>query len=346
MKSIVSLTFALLLVTSTLVSSAKADYTKNINKAWPKSAVSALKVTNKFGDIKINDLGGDSVTIKVTITVENPSESDAKDLIRKINVDFNKSGGLVSAETIIEDNFKSRQKFTINYQVNIPKNKDLDISNKYGSVVIQDLEAKGTFNVSYGSMTAGNIKVPSGSPAEINVSYGGADIESINEATVILKYAKLNGGNFGQLNLDSKYTPGINLHKVNNLHLESKYDNIGIDEIGNLTSESKYSSFKIGLIHETFDLNTGYGSVRIEEVDPKFKTIKIENSYGGINIGLNNASYEINAECSYCDVDYPQDRFKGNKVRDNQNFSLNGHIGVGGGTITINSRYGGVKLSD
>lgn len=346
MKSIVSITLALLLATSTLISSAKADYTKNIKKAWPKSAVSALKITNKFGDIKINDMGGDSVTIKVIITVENPSESNARDLIGRINVDFDKSGGLVSAETVMEENFRSRQKFSINYQVNIPKNKDLDISNKYGSVVIQDLEAKGTFNVSYGSMTAGNIKVPSGSPAVININYGGADIESLNEAAMVFKYSKLNGGDFGRLNLDTKYSPGINLHKVNNLELDSKYDNINIDEIGNLRSESKYSSYKIGLIHENFDLNTGYGSVRIDEVDPKFKTIKIENSYGGINIGLNNLAYEVNAECSYCDVDYPQDRFKGNKVKDNQRFSLDGRVGVGGGTITINSRYGGVKLGD
>ncbi|HLN74844.1 MAG: hypothetical protein ACM3O8_07495 [Methylococcaceae bacterium] len=346
MKSIFSIMLALLLATSTLVSAAGADYTKNIKKAWPKSAVTALKVTNKFGDIKINDLGGDSVTIKVIITVENNSESKAKDLIDKISVDFDKSGGLVSAETNIEEDFRSRQNFSINYQVNIPKNKDLDITNKYGNVVINDLEGKGTFNISYGSMTAGSIKIPSGSQAVVNVNYGSADIESVNEAAMVFKYSKLNGGEFGQLNLDSKYSPGINLHRVNNLHLDSKYDNISIDELGNLKSESKYSSYKIGLIHETFDLNTGYGSVRINEVDAKFKKINIENSYGGVNINLNNLSYELKAECSYCDVNYPQDRFKGDKVKDNQNFSLDGHVGTGGGTVTINSRYGGIKLND
>lgn len=346
MRSIFNISFALLLIASTFVSAAGADYTKNIKKAWPKSAVTTLKVTNKFGDIKINDLGGDSVTIKVIITIENSSENNARELANKINVDFDKSGGLVSAETVIEDNFKSRQKFSINYQVNIPKNKDLDITNKYGNVVINDLEAKGTFNISYGSMTAGSIKAPSGSPAFININYGGADIESVNDATMVFKYSKLNGGDFGQLNLDSKYSPGINLHKVNNLHLDSKYDNIDIDEIGNLKSESKYSSYKIGLLHETFDLDTGYGSVRINKVDAKFDKIKIVNSYGGVNIALNDLSYELKAECSYCDVNFPQDRYKGNKVRDNQNFSLDGHVGTGGGTVTINSRYGGVKLND
>lgn len=346
MKSIFSITLALLLATSTLSSSAKADYTKNIQKAWPKSAVTALKVTNKFGDIKINDLGGDSVTIKVIISIETPSENNARDLISKINVDFDKSGGLVSAETIIAENFKSRQKFTINYQINIPKNRDLDITNKYGNVIIQDLEAKCIFDISYGSLTAGNIKVPAGSPAEINVNYGSADIGSVNDAVMVFKYSKLNGGDFGKLNLDSKYSPGINLHKVKNIYLDSKYDGINIEEMDKMRATSKYTSYKIGLVHDNVDLDTGYGSVRIENVDTQFDQIKIVNSYGGINIGLNNLGYRLKAECSYCDVDYPQDRFKGNKVRDNQNFSLEGQVGTGGGTITINSRYGGVKLND
>lgn len=345
MKSKFSLTFTLLLITATLLSTARADYTKNIKKAWPKSAVSALKVTNKFGEVKINDLGGDSVTIKVIITVENPSESRAKDLLSKISVDFGKSGGQVSAETIIEEDFKSKQSFRIDYQINIPKNRDLDIANKYGNVVIKELEAKGTFDIAYGSMKAGRMMVPSGSPAIVNISYGKADIESINEATMIFKYSKLYGGEISRLNLDSKYSE-INLQRINQLSLDSKYDGFNIEELGRMKATSKYTNYKIGLLHENFDLDTGYGSVRINEVDSKFSNIKIVNSYGGIHIGLNDLNYNLKAECSYCDVDYPSDRYKGNKIRENQSFSLDGNVGNGGGSVTISSRYGGVKLTE
>lgn len=345
MKSTFSLTLALLFAITTQVSAVRADFTKNIKKAWPKSAVTALKVTNKFGEVKINDLGGDSVTIKVIITVENPSESRARDLINKISIDFDKSGGLVSAETRIEEDFKSKQSFTIDYLINIPKNRDLDITNRYGNVVVKELEAKGTFNVSYGSISTGKLKVPSGSPVLVNVSYGKADIESVNEANMIFKYSKLFGGEFGKLNLDSKYSE-VNFHRIGNLILDSKYDAVNIEEMGSLRSVSKYTNYKIGVVHENFDLDTGYGSVRINKVDAQFDHIKIVNSYGGINISLNDLSYRVKADCSYCDVDYPQDRYKGNKVRENQNFSLDGQVGTGGGTVTINSRYGGVKLND
>lgn len=345
MKSKFKLTIALLVLSTMLVSAAGAEYTKSIRKAWPKNGVTALKVSNKFGEVKINDMGGDSVTIKVVITVENPTGNKAKELMDMINIDFEKSGGLVSATTSIDDNFKSRQSFTIDYLINIPKDRDVDVTNRYGNVIINELTAKGTFNVSYGNLTAGNLKAPAGNSINVLAEYGKADIESINNAKLEFKYSKLYAGDIDQLVLNTKYST-VNLQKTSNLTLDSKYDGINIEEVGKLKSLSKYTNYKIGLLTGSFDLDTGYGSVRIGKVDPKFEKILIINSYGGINIGLNELNYKLKADCSYCDVNYPTERYKGNRIKDNQRFSLDGNVGTGGGSVTINSRYGGVKLTE
>jgi hypothetical protein len=345
MKSKFKLTFALLVLSTMFVSAAGADYTKKIRKAYPKSAITALNVSNRFGEVKINDLGGDSVTVKVLITIENPSGSKANELMDKINIDFEKTGGLLSVATKIDDDFKSRQSFTIDYLINIPKDRDLDITNKYGNVIVNDLEAKGTFTVSYGNLTAGNLKSPSGSPVNMTISYGKADVETINNANMEFKYSKLYAGAINHLVLESKYST-VSLNKTADLILDSKYDAVNIDEIENFKAESKYTNYKIGLLGKNFELNTEYGSVRINKVDSKFDEIKIQNSYGGINIGLNELSYKLKADCSYCDVNYPSDRYKGNRINDNQHFSLDGNVGTGGGSVSITSRYGGVKLTE
>ena len=349
MKSKVRLTFALLVLSTLFISAAGADYTKNIRKSWPKSTVTALKVTNKFGGIKINDMGGDSVTIKVVITVENSSEKRAKEQLEKIQIEFQKTGGLAIAETKNVDTRveegTTKQSFTIDYMINIPKDRDLEIINRYGNVVINELEAKGTFNVSYGNMTAGKLKSPAGSPVNIEINYGKADIESINEANMVFKYSKLYAGEVGQLVLDSKYST-VNIHKIKNLTLDSKYDGFNIDEIENLKSLSKYTNYKIELLTRSFDLDNGYGSVRISKVDSKFDNIHIESSYGGIDIGLNELSYKLQSKCSYCNIDFPTDRFKGDKISEKQNLSIKGNVGTGGGSVSINSRYGGVKLTE
>jgi hypothetical protein len=158
-------------------------------------------------------------------------------------------------------------------------------------------------------------------------------------------YSHLNADEIGHLLLSSKYTT-VDMHKTSDITLDSKYDGINIDEIGNLKSESKYTNYKVELLTGSFDLNTGYGSVRINNVESKFDKISIVNSYGGINIGMDNLSYKLKANCDYCDVKYPEDRYKGNKIRENHRFSLDGNVGAGGGTVNITSRYGGIKLED
>lgn len=345
MKSRFNVTIAMFLLSVLFVTATGAEYTKNYRKGWTKSSVSALKISNKFGEVKINDLGGDSVTIKVVITVENQSESKARELLDLIEVDFQKNGNLVSAETKIRENFRSKQSFSIDYLVNIPKDKDLDITTRYGNLIVNELQAKGIFNVSYGNLTAENLTAPAGTPVKIAVSYGKADIESVNDANMEFNYSKLYAGKIDKLVLVSKYST-VNLNAIKNLTLDSKYDGFNMDEVGHLKALSKYTNYKVGLLSGSFDLDTGYGSVRIAKVDPKFDRIKIVNSYGGITIGLGELNYKLKADCSYCDVNYPGDRYKGNRIKENTRFSLDGQVGNGGGTVDISSRYGGIKLTE
>lgn len=344
MKSIFRLTIVLLLFSAAIANAAGGEFSKQYRKGWLKNGVTALQITNKFGEVKVNDMGGDSVTIKVVIRIDNASESKAKDLMNKIHINLQKTGSLVTAETEIEENFRGNNSFSIDYMINIPKDRDLTINNKYGNVIINELDAKGSFEVAYGSMTAGKMKAPAGNSIKMIISYGKVTLETVNDANMEIKYSKLYADEISQIVLDSKYSE-VNVDKTSNMTLDSKYDGINIDEIGKLKSISKYTNYKIGLLTGSLDLDTGYGSVKISKVGAKFDKIKITNSYGGINIGLNELSYKVKADCDYCDVNVPEERFKGNRIRENHRFSLDGNVGTGGGTVSITSRYGGIKLT-
>lgn len=340
------ITLASLLLFSTMIAQAtRAEFNKQYRKAWPKSEVSAMTIDNKFGEVKVTDSGSDSVTVKVVLSFDNMPESKAMDLMNKIHIDIEKSGKMVTAQTSMDNNFNAKGSFSIDYFVDIPKDRDLTITNKYGNVVVDELQAKGVFSVSYGAITAGKIQTPAGSPLNLEVNYGKADLETVNDANIVIKYSKMYADEIGTLVMDSKYST-ISISKSKSIDLQSKYDGINVDELTNLKSESKYTNYKIGLLKERFVLNTGYGSVKIGKVDSKFERIDITNSYGGINIGMGGLNYKIKADCNYCDVAYPTDRYKGNKIKDNNRFSLEGNVGTGGGTVNITSRYGGVKLTE
>lgn len=345
MKFKFKLIVAILLFSGILANAVNVEYAKQYRKAWSNNSVSLLKINNKFGEIRINDTGGDSVTVLVIISVDNKSTARGKELADRIQINFQKTGNTVNIETVIEDNFKGNQSFSINYLVNIPKDKDLDITNRYGNLVLNELQAKGKFNVSYGSMMAQKMNCPAGFPFLISINYGKADIGVMNDSKLELNYSKLYSREMNNLQLNSKYST-INVTKLKDLNFISKYDALSIEQSDRIKAESKYTNYKISNLNSSIDLDTSYGSVQIGKVGPKFEKIRISNSYGGINIGMSDLSYKIQADCDYCNIRYPNDRFKGNKSNENHRSSVSGTIGHGGSTVTISSRYGDIKLNE
>ncbi len=321
-----------------------ADYTRNEHASFLKSQVQALDITNKFGTITINDFGGDSVVVDVVISVENTNERKAETLLNQIQINIRQTGHVLNLETVINDDFKTKGNFSIDYTINIPDDRDLTVTNKFGNVVLNNLNAKGTFNLSYGNMNAGNLEAPGDNKINLDIAYGKADIESVNHLQADVKYSKLFIGEAKTIQAESKYS-GLNIEEIGELVLESKYDGVNIEEIASLKANSKYTNYSIEELRQSLILDTQYGSVRINEVAATFENIEITNSYGGIEVGLNNADYFIDAVCDYCDIKYPETEFEGNREKHDHSFSLRGNIGPKSNKkVVIKSRYGGIKL--
>jgi len=137
------------------------------------------------------------------------------------------------------------------------------------------------------------------------------------------------------------------LDKAKDIQTESKYDKLNFGETVSLKADTKYSQIRIASLTRSLIITSGYGGVKVDKVAPDFETIDITNSYGQISIGLNNASYTVDANCEYCGISYPQDRFKGNRMKEDNRYELNGKVGTaGGGNVKISSRYGEIKLNE
>ncbi len=338
--------FLILLLAVATIGAKAGEYTRDIHKGFVKSAIETLRVNNKYGEIKINDLGGDSITVDVLITVESPTEKKAEYLFEQIDIDIRKSGSELSLETDIKKTFKTKQHFTIDYMINIPADRNLVVTNKYGNVVVNSLNAKGFFDVQYGRIHTGELVAPEGSPIKLELAYSKADLESFNNMNAEIKYSKLYISEAGKLRADSKYSV-VNAEELTSLELESKYDGVDIEELDKLRAISKYTNYNVDELAKSLILETEYGSVNIDEVGEELERIEITNSYGGINIGMENLSYELDAECNYCKIKLPDGSFAGNREKDGKHLKMNGTVGDSPtATVKIRSRYGGVKLTD
>ncbi len=321
---------------------------KEFHEKWPASGVETLNISNKYGEIKINNDGGPDVTIDVMITVEASSKGKASKILDLIEVDFSKSGSTIKAVTKIDNNFKSAGNFNIDYTVNIPSDKNLVISNTFGNLFINALKANGDLNVKHGSITANMLQASSPENMKLNLEYGKMSVDELAGAVFDCKYSKVSIDELGDLKLRSKYST-FSVDEMKSLDAESKYDNFSIDEIESVKASTQYTNINIDRLGDKFEIDNGYGSIKVDEISENFSSVYITNSYGGIKLGISeDASYEVDASCTYCKIAYDADNFRGDRIEQSHTKSIKGMVGDGSSSakVYIKSKYGTIKLNE
>jgi len=337
---IFSLLFFLLLIFSF---QAQAEKTiKRVYKSFPVSQVSRLELSNKYGNIQIDDNRKDSVIINVEIWVDG-SGSRAQKLLDNINVEINSSGGNVSASTDFRNSFNNiNQEFGIDYHVSVPADKDLTVAQKYGNVTMNNLTGKGNFDIKYGEFRAQNLLSPA---LSLDISYSKASIETTKDFNVIIKYSKLSLNKGENLNIDSKYS-GLNMGDFREVVLDSKYDDIKFRTINDLKVNSMYTGYKIDKILSNLVLTNGYGEFHVSTIPASFKSIKVSSRYAGIRLGIESgASYKLDGSVRYCELKHPAGKM--NRSKEDNSYEVHGNVGDSDSpksTVSVESSYGNVNL--
>ena len=232
------------------------EKTTEYHEKWPISEVGSLDITNRFGEIKVVNEGGSEITIDVVVTVDAANERAADQLLNMIEISFSTNGKTVKAATSIDDDFNSQRKFSIDYVINVPSDKNLKISNKYGNTVINKLNANGDFNIKYGNFSANELQTPDNGTMKLDLEYGSASIDDANNLDVEVNYSpQLSIDKVKNLKLDSKNSQ-ISVDDAGTVIADSKYDNLTLDRIKSLTSTSKYSRINIDKLTNNLKLAT------------------------------------------------------------------------------------------
>jgi hypothetical protein len=208
---------------------------------------------------------------------------------------------------------------------------------------VNRLTGTGEFDVQYGNITAVSLK---GASTRLKLAYGKGNISETGNIETEISYSNITFGETGDMRLNSKYST-VDLDKAKNIQTESRYDKFNFGEIVSVTADTKYSQFRIASLAKSLLITSGYGGVRVDKIAPDFDSVNITNSYGQISLGLGGSSYTLDARCEYCGITYPQERYKGNRMKENTSIQLQGKVGnAGGGNVVVKSRYGEIKLGE
>ena len=314
---------------------------KRVYKNYPVNKVQKLDLNNKYGNIYIENNRSDSVIVSADIWVEGTSDK-AQRLLKSINVTVNLNGSTVVAVTDIENMQNGNNEFSIDYHISIPADRELAVTQKYGSVNMKDLTAKGTFDIKYGELNGQKLISPN---LSMDIAYSKVNVEAIKDLSLVLHYSKLRLEKGNNLKGETRYS-GMNIEECNQIDADSKYDNYSLQNINTLIINSMYTGIMVDKLNEKLSLINGYGGVTIKEIPSGFESITVENKYAGIKLGIaSDAAYRLNGKVRYSDIKHPEGKL--NKMRENTSYEVNGIVGNSENpksSVRIDSSYGSVNL--
>lgn len=352
-KSTLLLIFVQILVITSAFAVSE-EFSKNLHKEYNADENTLLVIQNKFGDVDINNWDKNQVSIDVTITVDHRNEEKAKELIDYIDVKFNQTGNTIEAITQIDDKFSkwnfsfndNEKEFSIDYKVNIPKNIKVDLTNKYGSLFINEIEGHAKINVKYGNLKINKINRDVKPHNEIYLGYSNGTIEECQWLSLTIKYSKLEIEQSKALIAVTKYSK-LYVDKASSIVSESKYDEYRIGKVTNFVSSSAYTGIDINELYKKLEIDNRYGGIDVDYVPANFEEIDIENEYGNIDIGIDpNASYMIDGYAKYADIDYPYES-RVSRIKESTSLRVEGLVGTDKNTksvVKVESKYGNVDL--
>lgn len=273
---------------------------KKIVRSFIVNHETRLDISNKYGKIQVVQWEKDSVRLEVELSVKSSSLGKLEKIMDNIEIEFTGTHYYVIANTRIGSTnstfftdlmdlsgaiIPSKNQVEINYMVMAPSYMNVNVSNKFGNIYMDDMSGNVTVSLSNGDMKINRLDGES----NINVNFGNGIINYLKDAKLNLSYADFEIRNAGQINVTSKSSK-IRIEKVEILKTESGRDKYSISEIHSLYGESYFSDFLIYKLKNEVNFTSRYGDLTIDSVTLNFSDINIQAEYTDIELTLNQHS--------------------------------------------------------
>jgi len=327
-------------------SSAHDDYTKVIKKEYTVNPDAQVILENKFGQIHCNNWEKNLVSIEIRITVTANSQEAANNLLDLVNIISNGTPSQVETRTVLsKEGFSGNSKLNVDYTVNMPATVNLNLTNKFGDVFLNDLSGKGNLSVAYGNLEVNKLL---NSDNVIDIKFGKGDIQYITGAMVSLKYSEMKVEYAGSLFVDSKFS-NLEGNKIISLSIGFEGGNIDVQNSSSFTGKSKFSDLNISHLDKKIDLDIQYGNCDVDEIAADFSLVSVRNKYGSVTVNIpSGTSYSLDADLKFCDLDFPEDQASlTQRIILNTSKSYRGTVGKKPNPearVVVRSEFGNVSL--
>ena len=335
MKSyrIISVLIILILFTGAL---SAQDNNCILRKSFLVKTGNELRLSNKYGDVNVITVKGDSLIICSTVTIIQEDKDLREKSMKMVTVNIEKPDDTINVATVFDKKFfneeirQGRTSFTVDYLVKVPVFMDVHIADEFGNISVEELSGSLNIRLSQGVLSIkkllrGNLK-PINS---VYVDHGKITIDEFDWLTLtIINCPSVNLGKGKALNLTSVISK-IYIEDINSLVCNSKSDSYNISSVNNMISESTYSEFEVGNLINMLKSKTTYGSLRIHEMKKGFSSIDMTSVQARVTL-LTGQSGSFLADININDgqIDFPSEKYP-QIIKTDSNYSTN-FIGIAG----------------
>ncbi|GAB4279862.1 MAG: hypothetical protein Kow0068_03920 [Marinilabiliales bacterium] len=343
-----------LLIAFFAITGQSQELERKIQKEFIPKSNTKLVIKNHFGDIKIQDWEQQKIVVDITIKTKAGSETTAANMMKKITIDFKSSDSLINIITLVDKNIhgtgifrSSNREFSIDYVVSVPRNLKMDLYNKYGDIIANELHGKSNFTVKFGNFKANKLLFDDSKPlSKVVVSYGKCTINECNWLSCIMSFSKLNIAKSKAIVIVSKYSE-LNLSELVSAVIESAFDNYNIDNISSVVFNSKYSDMTISKLSQRASFDSKFGNIKLENIVSGFDSIKITSKYVDFDLyGEEGSTFFVQGKIKYGDIDFPKYTNLERYYKESY-VEFKGLVGPGEGTeshIDIDASFGDFKI--
>ncbi len=287
------------------------EMTKDMYVAFKVNENSKVEVENKYGDIFVETWDADSVAFEIEIVAYSEKEQHLENLIDMVEIDFNDYSSFIIARTKIGEGenildkaaFNFSKKITgtrevrVNYRIFIPNNLTFSIENEFGDVFIDEYKGEFSLDLSHGDFRANllsNVK-------SIKSKYGEVKIDEARGGRFDFRFVK--EAELGILNdvFIKSSSSEIDIEEMDILRLESRLDEIYVENLGELSGKTHMTKLHIKHLNEKAELESTYGNVRVEDLMPTVTKVKMSGSNTDYELDFSDdtsGSFEIQVSSS------------------------------------------------
>lgn len=283
----------------------QATLTKKVEKVFEMNNTGELHVDNKYGNVTVNGWNKSKIEIVVDIKVTNKKKDNAKNLFDRIDPKFRSANNFVSVVSEFSDKetgffaryFNKVNPFefdkgnvVINYTINLPVNAEIEITNKFGDVIIGDWTGKLKANLEHGDLWINQSIIN----ADVNMKFGKLKTKSINYGSINLKNGNVDIETSEDLVLKTSGS-NIKIDKVNKLKFISSKDEVSIESVGSIDGDINFSEVQINEVDNDINLTMKVVDFRVLKINQPDANVTINQESSDISINISGLSFMFDA---------------------------------------------------